>query len=72
MIEIIGALDQFGELAPMAFQAAVGVEAELIAVDRVRDYRRLLRIIPCDPNVVDDWIGERRRRGGFHGLSRPG
>lgn len=50
-----------GELPPVAIEAAIGLQRQLIVVDRVRDHRRLLRIIAHHPLVIGDRSGERWR-----------
>jgi len=42
----------FRELATVAGQALVGVEVERIALDRVRDERRLIRVVAPTAHII--------------------
>src|SRR5689334_12959165 len=63
-------LTLLGELPRVAGQALVGVEVERVALDGVRDQRRLVRVVPPPAYVVRDlplhrrgWRLSRERRG---------
>src|SRR5215218_1867466 len=62
----------FGVLTAMAIEAAICIQRQLIAINRMRNNGRLLRVIPHLSLIVSDGTRQRRRLNLLHWLRATG